>query len=68
MNRHPPLRKLRKLREHHGITQREVAKVAGYSVTWVSYVERGLRRDRDGTLEAALHRLIEPVAARPACL
>lgn len=49
---------LRAIRLHHGLTLREVAAVAGFSVTWVSYVERGLRRDHGGVVAAALARLI----------
>lgn len=49
--------RLRKLRIDHGLTIKEVAAAAGYSPMWVSYVERGLRSDRRGVLEAALRRL-----------
>lgn len=63
MGRHRPSTP-RATRLHHGLTLREVAAVSGYSIAWISYVERGLRRDPDGVLPETLRRLTGETTAR----
>lgn len=54
---------VRKLRELHGWTQRELAEKVGRAQIWVSYLERGVRDTKVGALPRLAKALRTSVAA-----